>query len=841
MYFKKKNCLVLLLIIGLNINAQKNKIPKIGLCLSGGGAKGLAHIGLLKLIDSLGIKVDFITGTSMGSVVGGLYAAGYTGKQIDSIAHTIDWDLLLNQYVPMNDIYMDEKDEYGRYLGEIPIKKRKIQVTGFIEGQELLNTLMRLTKHVNTIVDFNKLPIPYKCMAIDIVNVKPVVMDRGNLAIAMRASMSIPTVFKPVKVDDRLLVDGGLMVNFPVTQLKEMGADIIIGSYTGGRLMEEVEMNTFDKLLVQSSSFYGIVESKDDIELCTIFNNLTDSMKQYGAGDFKKSNRIIETGNRLSKNVLPQLIKLSEDQKARGVVYQKRTLIQPNTFIKVEDIVIEPACDQICDRKVSKFIENRVSFKTGDSISFKDLEKTVTKIYGTRNFIKVYYILEPQITGNYIVTLKVEQDVKFRIKGALHYDTETGAGFILNVTARNWLGRGSRLTGTVDLSQTPKFRIHYRKYIAQSNFSFNTEYRREQDYLQWKTTKGIVSALSSYKDVYQIFNIGFNYNIAFQSSLYIGVMHETDNLTPLFDTDINTSDAGVKTYLTKYIASNSSGLVGQFRFNNLNRFVFPSKGSDLLLGSKLVLIPISKDESSIITNADTMSLQSGGYSGYSQHEEFNKSITLYSPYNILYLKFINLLPINNWVSLLSSMNIGLTYFNPVKFDTSIVHINYTDYYDSNGNNGSTTISDLCFNGGVESNISRQNFGSVWGFDKGELIENGENFVALRLGIQCEMIHKLFVTPAITYYYSSTSPQKIFKYIGKPNTNGNPYLSSVNLEGSGYVGDDGNVYNYKNTALLTYGLNIGYKSPIGPINFNISRNSLKGDERWRAYISIGYRF
>ena len=336
MDFKKCICLLLIITGSLNLVAQENKTQKIGLCLSGGGAKGLAHIGLLKQIDSLGIKIDYITGTSMGSVVGGLYAAGYTGYQIDSIAHTIDWDLLLNQYVPMNDIYIDEKDEYGRYLGEIPIKKGKLVVTGFIEGQELLNTLMRLTKHVNQINDFNELPIPFKCMAVDIVNVTPVVMDHGSLAIAMRSSMSIPTVFKPVKVDGRLLVDGGVMVNFPVKQLKEMGADIIIGSYTGGRLMTENEMNTFNKLLVQSSSFYGINKSKDEILLCDVFSNLTDSMKQFSAGDFKKSLRIIEAGDVLSHNALPQLIKLANKQKSNGIIYEKKKLIQPSDFFKVE-------------------------------------------------------------------------------------------------------------------------------------------------------------------------------------------------------------------------------------------------------------------------------------------------------------------------------------------------------------------------------------------------------------------------------------------------------------------------------------------------------------------------
>ena len=111
-------------------------------------------------------------------------------------------------------------------------------------------------------------------MAVDIITAKQVILDHGNLAIAMRATMSIPTIFKPVKIDNMLLIDGGLMNNFPVQELKKMGADIIIGSYTGGRLLNEKEMNTVNKLLIQTSSFYGIQESRDDMEACAIFNNL---------------------------------------------------------------------------------------------------------------------------------------------------------------------------------------------------------------------------------------------------------------------------------------------------------------------------------------------------------------------------------------------------------------------------------------------------------------------------------------------------------------------------------------------------------------------------------------
>ncbi len=883
MPFLKKIFLSSFLITSLIINSQEINRPKIGLCLSGGGAKGLAHIGLLKLIDSLGIKIDYITANSMGSVVGGLYAAGYTGKQIDSIAHTIDWDLLLNQYIPMNEIYADEKEEYGKYIGEIPIKKGRMQLTGFIEGQELLNLLMRLTQHVNQITDFNKLPIPFKCMAVDIVNVKPIILDHGSLAMSMRASMSIPTVFKPVKIDSLLLVDGGLMVNFPVHQLKNMGADFIIGSYTGGRLMDANEMNTIDKLLIQSNSFYGISKAKDDIALCDIFNSLTDSMKQYSAGDFKKSNRIIEAGNVIALTILPQLVKLADNQKASGVVYKKPNLIQSKRFYKVNDIIIEPTCDA----KMTKFITQRITFKAGDSISTEDLEKTVKKIYGTRNFFKVYYILEPQPNGSYIVKLKIEQDVKFRFKGALHFDTELGSGFIFNLTARNWLGKGSRLFASVDLAESPKFRIDYKKYIAQSDLSFNTCFLVEKSPLQFVDPKGQISATESYIDLYRRFNVGLNYNIAIPASIYIGVIGEITRLSPQFPANINPPNEhkGDRIDVQKNITSHTSGLLGQFKFNTFNRFVFPSKGMEIFVENKLVLIPLDGNAGSTITIDSTYNTTTYQLN---RHEVQYSQATLSKPCDRLFIKGTNLLPVTSRISLLSSFNMGFIYLNVMTFDTSLFHLKYTQYSYEGG-----TLNDMFFVGGVQQR-SRPNFIPLWGVKDGNLTAN--NFVSLRLGMQCEVLHKLFITPALDYYYTSSSSSSSSYSIYDSNTStsvsgstslntsSNPVVFFKNIlntnlfkdgythfsntsnvasasfsstspapkgnysdySSNSYITTDGtSTYvttsssAYSSSAILTYGINIGYKSPIGPINFNVSKNS--ADTYWRVYFSVGYRF
>ncbi|MDH4057545.1 MAG: patatin-like phospholipase family protein, partial [Cyclobacteriaceae bacterium] len=176
--------------------------PKIGLVLSGGGAKGIAHVRVLQVLDSLGIVPDYIAGTSMGSVVGALYAAGYTGHQIDSITRVIDWKKMFSNTVGFDEINIEEKDEFGRYIYELPLIGLTPQFPlGIVEGQQIEELLSTLFFPVNTVTDFNKLPTPFLCVAADIVKGEPVILRKGSLAAAVRASMSIPTVFSPVRID----------------------------------------------------------------------------------------------------------------------------------------------------------------------------------------------------------------------------------------------------------------------------------------------------------------------------------------------------------------------------------------------------------------------------------------------------------------------------------------------------------------------------------------------------------------------------------------------------------------------------------------------------------------
>lgn len=217
----------------IDSSVVKPRRPKIGLVLSGGGAKGLAHVGVLKVLEEAGIVPDYITGTSMGSIIGGLYAIGYTPDEIYNLVTTADWEQLLSKEIDLNSIVIEEKADYGRYLAEMPFSTKDIALpSGLIEGEKFSLLFSQLAWCAAGTDSFTRYPIPFKCYGVDLIDGKLVEFNHGDLALAMRSSMSIPSIFTPVLIqnqeDTLLMLDGGVLRNFPVEEVKAMGADIII-------------------------------------------------------------------------------------------------------------------------------------------------------------------------------------------------------------------------------------------------------------------------------------------------------------------------------------------------------------------------------------------------------------------------------------------------------------------------------------------------------------------------------------------------------------------------------------------------------------------------------------
>ncbi|MFO7914617.1 MAG: patatin-like phospholipase family protein [Candidatus Krumholzibacteriales bacterium] len=227
--------------------AEDANRPRIGLALSGGGARGAAHIGVLQVLEEYRIPVDYIAGTSMGSIVGGLYAAGMTSAQLEEVISRVDWDEAFTDRIPREERSFRRKRDDDLYL----IKNRpgisadglKLP-SGLIDGQDIDLLFKRYTIPVVTVRDFDSLAVPFRAVAADIETGRAEVIGGGDLALAMRASMSIPIVFAPRTVGSRLMVDGGISMNLPVEVVRDMGADIVIAVDISSPLKDREELNS---------------------------------------------------------------------------------------------------------------------------------------------------------------------------------------------------------------------------------------------------------------------------------------------------------------------------------------------------------------------------------------------------------------------------------------------------------------------------------------------------------------------------------------------------------------------------------------------------------------------
>lgn len=272
--------------------------PSIGLVLSGGGAKGFAHIGVLKMLDSLDIPIDYITGTSMGGIMGGLYAIGYTGLEIEELVTGTNWDEIFTDRPPRPEQPYQQKKDDGDYQVSLGLDGLKPYLpSGIIFGQKISLLFSGLAFPYEKIYHFDDLPIPYRCIAVDIATGNEVVLDRGSLAKAMRATMAIPTVFSPVRWGDSLLVDGGMVNNLPVDVIKRMGADIVIAVDVGVPLMGREKLRSAVSILNQSIAMLGRERWKKNITLADIV--ITPEIDDFTPADFQKEkiSRIISLGD----------------------------------------------------------------------------------------------------------------------------------------------------------------------------------------------------------------------------------------------------------------------------------------------------------------------------------------------------------------------------------------------------------------------------------------------------------------------------------------------------------------------------------------------------------------
>lgn len=771
--------------------AEKNLLPnsvrpKVGLTLSGGGAKGLIYVGLLKMIDSLDIKVDYITGTSMGSIVGGLYAIGYNGKELDSLARNTNWSKYLTNNVPLNKITMEEKDEYGKYMIELNSNTLMPGLPiAVINGQNITSFLNDLTFRVHHISDFNKFPIPFKCVAVDIVTGKPVVIDKGSLALALRTSMSIPTAFSPIDTGKMLLVDGGLFKNFPVEYVKNMGADFVIGANCSGMLLSKKELKTLVNMLEQTTSFSIAADYEQQKKLCDILVDYNDALKnaKIGTMDFGKAKEILALGEQVAHQFLEPLVQLAESQKKFYVSETDTSRLNKTDSLYLQDIKLT-----LDKSNLEAVVKNKIRLKHFDNISKIEINKTVDEIYGTRYFDKVYYYVEYK-DKNHNLIIKTEKTKKFAYKLGLHYDNEMSAGIIANITARNLFFNASRFITTIDISDNPKIRTAYQVYIGNKGFYLSTnhffEYVKQPVFYERKT-------LGFYKNLFEQSDIMINYAISQNSALSGGIQFKWGNLKPQIKPSERPDLFRSLFTLSKRPYLNSS-IVLKYAYNSFNQQTFPTKGKSALIQSEFVFA--GKTSTSIHTESIVID---SSFNTTSISDDTTIRHT-FSPYFKLYGTYEHIFRLHKKVSLDARIDMGMIFlFRPSKKDFA------------------NQQADAFYVGGTEPRERERTTSLIPFWGNRELYVQNLNFLTASVSLQYEAIKNLFFIPKVSFFTGDDG--------------------NINVYGNRAV-----ISNLKNNKLLfahSEGITIAYKTPVGPVRFNISKASNYSKPTF--YFSLGYR-
>jgi NTE family protein len=548
----------------LSVFAQKPR-PKVGLVLSGGGAKGMSHIGILRAIDSAGLKIDYVTGTSMGSIMGGMYAVGYSGKQIDSVSSTLDWDILLSNKPSFKDISLDEKDEYGKYAVEVGVRDFKPQIgTGLIESEELWLKLSDVFYPVWDIKDFSKFDIPFKCLATDLATGEAVVHEKGEITKALRSSMAIPSVFSAIDHDSTKLVDGGIIRNFPVTDVKEMGADIVIGVNLFSGLTKLEDLNTALDIMYQITQYRDAEDLVKEKKFCDIL--IEPPLGEYSAGSFSASDTIKEIGYEMGRIYYPYFKKLADSLNAiANVPYDPETRLKPKEPVRIDAVNISGI------QKTSKnMLVHNLNIVPGNEYTAQQLNSGFRKAYSTRYYNKVIYTLAPTDTNAAILNCELRENPLTSLKLALSYHSFLGAGIIVNLTQRNLLFDKSRTMVKVLLGDNFRGMVQHKQAMGRRlNYFATLSFLYEMLPLPIYDRHN----LSDQNYLYQANTSSIDLNIkrvfGTDKSLGFGIAYYNTNLNPNI-----TATASVDGTFNSYYS------YLEFDMNTTDRRMFPRSGVD---------------------------------------------------------------------------------------------------------------------------------------------------------------------------------------------------------------------------------------------------------------------
>ncbi len=448
--------LCFILIFSVNAQVKEGLVipqhPKIGLSLAGGGAKGFAHVGVLKVLDSLGVKVDYISGTSMGAIVGGLYASGYTAKDIEKIILETDfYSVIANEKNRQESSFFAKATD--KYLLSLPVKNGKVNVLpkAISRGQKNIYLLKELFNNVSTVSDFSKLPIPFVCVATNLESGKMEVFEKGDLVASIMASSAFPSLMDPVKIGDSIYIDGAMTVNYPSKQLKEKGMDIVIGVDLSQGLASRDQLNSLVAILNQVIDFGIQKETKNQYEYTDI--NIHPDLKGYTATSYGDKNTILNAGFTEAEKysaILSQLPK-REEKSLRAPVNP----IYSNVY-KIDSL-------QVINNLIfnSSYVQGKLGLKIPSMQTYGNINRMIDKLYATNNYNLINYDIIKHDDKNILKIDTEEDNTRVFLKFGLHYDEIFHTGLLLNMTIKRLFFRNAILSLDGVLGDSPRYYFNY--------------------------------------------------------------------------------------------------------------------------------------------------------------------------------------------------------------------------------------------------------------------------------------------------------------------------------------------------------------------------------------------
>jgi NTE family protein len=544
---------------------SQEKQPKIGLVLSGGGAKGFAHVGILKEIDKAGIKLDYIGGTSMGAIVGGLYAAGYSADQIEIIIEKIDFLSLIRDQIPRNSETFFEKEYGENTMIALPVKKGIISLPKAIsKGQNILNLLLELFDSLDGNQDFSKLSVPFFCIATDVETGGQVLLEKGSLPLALRASGSFPTLLNPVVLDGKLLVDGGIANNFPVSVMKSKGIDIVIGADVEGHLHKKDKLNSALSIMNQIMSYQMYNKTEKEKEKIDIY--IHPDLSNFSVVDFDKKDEILKIGNDEAAKYSEVFKELAAKQKVKT---KRVELKLSNKKLLVSSIAINGSKDY-----TRAFVLGKLKLKEGDSLTRREITKKIYLLSATKNYDRIEYNLIKKLDKSYLLSFYLkETNENGSLKLGVHYDFLYKSSVLANYSQKHLLVNNDKFSLDMILGDNLRYNLNY---FVDNGFYISYGFRSRYNHFSSNSKfKPIVSQFPNvsninlkYTDITNQFFVQTTFDRKF--ALGLGAEHKYIKATTA---TITTNDQA--TIIDK---SNYFNTYGYLKLDTYDKKYFPTKG-----------------------------------------------------------------------------------------------------------------------------------------------------------------------------------------------------------------------------------------------------------------------